>query len=73
MAYIRKAMLILLLINISSLINIDSKSKKEKEDFKIINLFEEHVEIIPHSEFSKIWSKYTENYNIIKRKIWYNK
>jgi hypothetical protein len=28
---------------------------------------------MPHSEFSKIWSKYTENYNIIKRKIWYNK
>ena len=60
MAYIRKAMLILLLINISSLINIDSKSKKEKEDFKIINLFEELVEIMPHSEFSKILSKYIQ-------------
>ena len=61
MAYIGKAILILLLINISSsLINFDSKSKKEKEDLKIINSFEELDEIMSHSEFSKIWKKYSQ-------------
>ena len=61
MAYSGKVILILLLINISSsLINIDSKSKKEKEDLKIINSFEELDEIMSHSEFSKIWKKYIQ-------------